>query len=233
MSMICILLHVVYSQKTLYDFTMKDENTIDKLSKVVHFQYSWPEKKGPYTMFNPDPKYFKMVEQGLELNLYPSDKPHQSDSKTLARTEIGFETEILLDDIAYSFSFDHYISMFPKDEFDYSFAQIFGNGGPNVMLRYRGGNYQLMAGGMKSNVAGSPNENIEKWVTWKIDFVLATNNGYVRVYRNGSLFLQLAGNTSGGKSRNHSTVKHGMYSQGALPSSQVQSFTRNLILTSK
>ena len=210
-------------------FAISDSDTISQLSKVAQFQYSYPEHTGAYSTGNPNPKYFKSVSQGLEINLYPTDKPHHKDSKTLPRTELAFESNILTHD-KYSFSFDHYISMYPTNEFGYCFAQVSGMDSPNVMLFYQSGKYQLLVNGEKAEVVGSPQDNIGKWVTWRIDFSLSVNGGYVSVFRNNALFLKLTGNTSGLNYRGTFYLKHGMYSQGAAPSTQVKSYTRNLKL---
>ena len=114
----------------------------------------------------------------MEINLYADDKSHSKSSPTLPRTELRF-LEVILDNKPYSFSFDHFISMYPTDEFDYSFAQVFGASGANVMLRYRRGKYQLGGGdGLKAEAVGKPKENVNVWVNWRIDFVLANTGGY-------------------------------------------------------
>ena len=172
-----------------------------------------------------------MVPEGLEINVYPGDKAHHKSSKTNPRSEL-LVRQVILDNTEYSFEFDHYISMYPQDEYGYVFMQIFGDQDPNIALRYLKGEFELGSkGGLFMEVDGNARDNVGKWVNWRIDFLLANISGYVEVYRNNELFLKIHGNTIDGKTNNNSVLKHGFYGEAA--SSQVQSYTKNVILKTK
>lgn len=66
-------------------------------------------------------------------------------------------------------SFDQFLVNLPS--FDYAWAQIYGANGPNVILKWRKGYFQvsLSQGDMGSiKFPGKPEDIVGKWVNWRI-----------------------------------------------------------------
>ncbi len=214
----------------VYNLPMTDLKDISQLTKAgdgFKYQWSYDKMKG-FSNVNPNPDYFKLVgENGLEINLYQGDKPFESGSSTEPRTELRGLAKVL-DNLAYTYSFDQYLVDLPT--FDYCWCQVFGGNGPNIMLRWRSGSFQLMAiqgdhGSVKFE--GNPQDDVGKWVNWKIEFLLSTQNGYAKVYRNNILLATLNGNNTGA---NDSYIKNGIYAQQMKPSNNVKVYKKNLML---
>jgi hypothetical protein len=95
--------------------------------------------------------------------------------------------DVIQGSLDYTISFDQLISEYPsgKTEYEFAWMQVFGATGPNIMLRYRKGRYQLLATmGDLANLTlpGKISDDIGKWTNWKLDFKLATSGGYIKVY---------------------------------------------------
>lgn len=205
---------------SLVDIDMKD---LSSIIKNFDFQYSYNNHNHPV---NSD--YFSTSTDGLSVSLYKDDKPFNTKTDTAPRSELRGHEKIL-DNKDYVLSFDYFIKDYPGMQ--YCLCQIFGNGGPNFMYRFRSGRYQIL-----SSFNNIPNldlkygakDDLNQWVKFKLEFNLS-KKGYFRFYRNDKLTGELKGNTSGG---NDSYLKMGIYKQGT---SEKQTGTmkvifRNLLL---
>jgi len=204
--------------------------SITEISPFFGFQYSY-DQHGGYTNQSPNPKYFRITEQGLEINIYKGDKSHSKKSPTSPRTElagIGVLRNIK-DNRLYQISFSQLISKYPES-YGFCWIQIWGALVPTVLVRLKYGVYQLCV----KNVACLKlpvhiSQDIGQWVNWRLDFLLATSGGFISIFRNSVLLGVLRGNTSGG---NNSHFKHGLYTQGIHPPSTMTIYTKNLLFTS-
>lgn len=211
-----------------------DFTTMTDIKTLVGFtyQYSYPAMNG-WTAQQPNPDYFTIETSngGLGLNVYQTDGPFKSGSSTEPRTELrGLST--VFDDIQYVYQWDEILTQYPPSGDQYCLAQVFGSG-PNVMLRFRNGSYELLCtmGGNKNlplSSAGSPKDDLNQLITWRLEFQLSTSNGYVRCFKNGVLQGEIQGNTSGGGS---SYIKLGIYLQEQKPTGTISKTYKNLLLT--
>lgn len=147
-------------------------------------------------------KHVSVSKEGMLLSVYPNDKAHAITSPTLPRTEILVRQPVIYSNQSYTYSIDQKIITMPN-EYEYCFMQIIGDKGPNVLLRWSRGQYQLIT--RKGNIRTKATPNLY-WTNWRIEFKLQS---FVKVYRNNSLFLQYKGSTGEKKNR----VKFGVYSQ--------------------
>ncbi len=192
------------------------------------FQYSYDKMSG-FSATSPNPVYFTISpENGLETNLYVGDKPFKKGSNTEPRTELR-GLAVVKDDIVYTYSFDQYLVDLPG--FDYAFCQVFGGNGPNLIFRWRSGTFQILSDqGNKQivNYSGTPSDDVGKWVSYKVEFLLSKSKGYTKLYRDNVLMCTVNnGNNSGD---NGSYIKHGIYSQQMEPTNNVKLYTKNLML---
>lgn len=215
----------------VYNLKMTDLNDISQLTKSGDgFKYQWShDKMNGFSNVNPNPEYFKLAgENGLEMNIYEGDKPFESGSSTEPRTELRGLAKVL-DNLVYTYSFDQFLVTEPT--FDYCWCQVFGGNGPNLMLRWRSGSFQLCSlQGDKSilKFPGKPADDVGNWINWKLEFLLSNKGGYTKVYRNNELVIETTpGNNSG---ENDSYIKNGIYSQQMKPSNNVKVYKRNLML---
>lgn len=209
----------------IYDLPLTNLSNITELQEFK-YQYSYDKDTGKI----PNPKYFNISPEGLEINIYKGDKSFLPENSTFPRTELRGLTPIY-DDIKYTLSFDHFIKEYPKG-FQYCWVQVFGKNGPNVMLRYRNDTYQLLSIQGHNQIVTLPGDvidNINVWTNWKLEFLLSQNNGYIKVYRNNVFIGEIKGNTSG---ENNSYIKLGLYSQQMDPNGTMTSYTKNLQLSS-
>lgn len=212
----------------LYDIPMTDLTDINQLTNSgPGFTYQWSyDQMDGFSDKNPNPKYFKLTPEGLEMNLYKTDKAFKQGSPTEARTELR-GLGVVLDNRTYTYSFDQFLVNEPS--FDYCWCQVFGGNGPNLMLRWRSGSFQLCSlQGKKSivNFAGKPSDDVNKWVNWKLEFVLSLTNGYCKVYRDGKLVVESA--TPDNSGDNGSYIKNGIYAQQEKPSNDVKVIKKNI-----
>lgn len=215
----------------VYNIPITDLNDISQITNSgpgFKYQWSYDQMKG-YSNTNPNPNYFKISQpNGLEINIYSTDKPFESGSSTTPRTELRGLAKVL-DNKTYIYSFDQFLVNEPT--FDYAWFQVFGGNGPNIIIRWRKGSFELLSiQGDKQIVKfnGNPTDDIGKWVNWKLEFVLSTNNGYSKLYRNNVLVASTTpGNNSGD---NNSYIKNGIYSQQMNPSNDVKVYKKNLEL---
>lgn len=202
--------------------------SLTSMSELQEFKYQYSHDKNTGKI--PNPKYFNISPEGLEINIYKGDKSFSPENSTFPRTELRGLTPIY-DNIKYTLSFDHFIKEYPKG-FQYCWVQVFGKNGPNIMLRYRNDTYQLLVIQGHNQIVtlpGDVNDNINVWTNWKIEFYLSVLNGYVKVYRNNIFIGETKGNTSG---ENNSYVKLGLYSQQMDPNGTMTSYIKNLQLCS-
>lgn len=78
------------------------------------------------------------------------------------------------------------------------------------MLRWEKGAYAIWANNKKTTLPGNIQDDLGRWNTWRLEFLLDSSNGYVRVYKNNNLLGGPKGATSGGA---HSNWKMGIYTQ--------------------
>lgn len=217
------------SSNYLYNLPMTDLTDISQLTSAG-FKYQWSyDQQASFSATNPNPKYFALGSNGLEINIYQNDNPFQKGSPTEPRTELR-GTAVVKDNVQYVYSFDQFLVNLPN--FDYAWCQVFGGNGPNIILRWRSGSMALLVDqGDHVNVkfSGTPNDDVGKWVNWKIEFMLSTSNGYVRLYRDNVLMATATGNNSGA---DNSYIKNGIYSQQMKPSNDVKMYKKNLMLYS-
>jgi len=202
----------------VYNFSM----TEDTYTNEFNLQYS----------FNKDPDfqedYFKLCSEGLKISIYKDDLPFLKNSKTNSRTELRGLAQIN-DGIKYTAVWDQFIEQYTPNYW-FAFCQIFAKDGPNIMLRYKNNRYELLSlQGRNRTIPTqmSIDEDIGKWVNWKIDFLLLPSSGYVKVYKNDKLLTEINGNTSGG---NDSFWKQGIYSQDMEHSEDMSIIIKNLQL---
>lgn len=215
----------ITSETTILNLPLTTPTTFSELSKHFHYQYSYDKHSG-YSDSNPNEQYYSLHSIGLRISIYAGDKSHTKTSPTDPRSEISV-LDILKDNIDYSISFDQLISEYPSG-YQFCWMQVFAANGPNIMLRYRGGRYQLLSFAGKLTLLGELSEDIGKWTNWRLNFKLATSGGYIKVYRDGKLIGSIEGNTSGG---DHSHLKHGIYSQKMNPPGTMTTYTKNMIIT--
>jgi len=211
----------------LYNLPLTNLPSISSLTGF-NYQYSYNQQNN-YNSTNPNPNYFSVSPTGLIMSIYPTDLSFQHGNSTEPRTELRGLVPIL-DNVEYILSFDQFIQTYPETEYDFCWCQVFGGNGPNVMLRYRSGHYELLciSGNLPNlKLSGDIKSDIGVWTNWKLNFFLSPTNGYVKVYRNNNLVGQSFGNTSGG---NNSYLKHGIYSQEMIPPSVMTTITKNLEL---
>lgn len=210
---------------------MTDLKDISELTNNgTGFKYQWSyDKMKDFSDVIPNPDYFKLSQpNGLEMNLYKDDKAFKQGSPTQPRTEIR-GLGVIMDNRKYIYSFDQFLVNEPA--FDYCWVQLFGGNGPNLMLRWRSGSFQLCSlQGDKSitDFAGKPSDDVGKWVNWKLEFILSMTDGYCKVFRNDVLVITSPpGNNSG---ENDSYIKNGIYAQQMKPANDVKVYKKNLIV---
>jgi len=204
--------------------------SITEISPFFRFQYSY-DKHGGYTNISPNPKYFRITEQGLEINIYNGDKSHNKWSPTSPRSELAGQDVLggIKDNRLYQISFSQLISKYPSS-YGFCWIQLFGAKGPHVLVRLKNGVYELCVNGISClKLPGHISQDIGLWVNWRLDFLLATSGGFVSLFRNSVQLGVLRGNTTGG---NNSGFKHGIYTQGIDPPSTMTIYTKNLVVTS-
>merc|ERR1711957_1020629 len=76
--------------------------------------------------------------------------------------------------------------------YQYAFMQVFGGNGPNIFLKHiytnGSGKYNLLCEKCTngdSNLPGSAEDDLGKWIAWKVEFRLSKSAGNLNVYRNG------------------------------------------------
>ena len=207
-----------------------DFTKMTDLSGIIGFTYQYAyDKQAGFTISHPNPDYFKILAgQGMEVNIYKGDAPFKQGDTTMPRSEMRGLANIV-DNQAYVFEWTQTITSYPPTT-QFSLAQVFGNGKPNVMLRFRNGTYELLCimGGNKNlplTNAGLPSTDVGIPVIWRLEFLLATSGGYVRAYKNNTLVGTISGNTSGG---NASYIKFGLYMQEMEPVGTLTSVYANM-----
>ena len=129
---------------------------------------------------------------------------------TEPRTELSGIASLLSLEVDYVAEWQFYLAQF-NSNYAYCLAQLFGDDGPNIMLNYEGGYYNLQTyASHHVSFAGDMMDNLNKWVTWSYKFKISPVNGYVIVFRNGIEMARMVGNTARG---NYIYFKLGMYSQ--------------------
>lgn len=211
----------------LYNVPMTNLTDVSQLSG---FKYQWSyDKMKDYSDSKPNPDYFKLSQpNGLEINLYKDDKTYKLGSPTEPRTELR-GLAVIKDNTKYIYSFDQFLVVEPT--FDYCWVQVLSETGPNLMLRWRNGSFQLCSiqgGNSKTKFSGKPSDDVGKWVNWKLEFVLSVTGGYCKVFRDGILVATSpSGNNSG---QNNSYIKNGLYAQQEQPSNNVKVYKKNLVV---
>jgi len=204
--------------------------SITEISPFFRFQYSY-DKHGGFPNISPNPKYFRITEQGLEINIYNGDQTFSKGSPTSPRSELAGMGVLgsIKDNRVYQISFSQLISKYPYS-YDFCWMQLFGATGPNILVRLKNGVFELCVKHVAClRLPGHISQDIGLWVNWRLDFLLATSGGFISIFRNSVQLGVLRGNTSGG---NNSYFKHGIYTQGIHPPSTMTIYTRNLVVTS-
>lgn len=186
---------------SIYSYKLDNNHFLDEFN----LQYSYdkdPEKENDYFI----------IKDNLQVNIYKDDLSFLKGSQTEPRSELRGLTN-LKDNIRYSFSWRQNIKKFEVDYW-FSFFQIFAKEGPNIMLRWKDNNFELL--GLQGRnkpviLKTSLDENLNTWVDWKVDFLLLESGGYIKVYKNSVLVGELMdANTSG---QDDSYIKIGIYTQ--------------------
>jgi hypothetical protein len=191
-------------------------------------KYQWShDKQSGFSATEPNPAYFSTDASGLCVRLYRGDKPFEAKSNTFPRTEVRFPTNIK-DNVAHVLEFDMTLDVVPS--YDFCLFQLFSEAlGPNVMVRWRAGQFQL------GNIQGDkefrpfdlkPADLVGKWSRWKLEFSLG-KSGYLRLGLNGSPLCTVDALDCAGKA---SYLKLGLYAQQMQPSNDVKMVVRNLRL---
>lgn len=232
-----IVLLALWSLITTSMSTPLYNTPFDSLPLPQEWQYDYSYDKHPSDgSVNPD--YFNILPSpsrdgnALRVQIFQSDilfSNSSSMTKTCPRSEFsgsikGKIPTPIYDNLTYVAQWHMYVSKYPTG-YNFCFAQVHAPKPANLMLRWQYGRYILTAT-LNMHVmyemtgpnapAGSPtvsedlHEDMNRWVTWRMEFLLATQ-GYVKVYRDGSLLGDLRGDTSS----NNSTQfwKGGVYSQ--------------------
>jgi hypothetical protein len=196
--------------------------------KDFYLQYSYDKDPD----FEED--YFKIVEttgpdspSGLKISIYQDDSSFLKNSLTEPRSELRGITNIN-DNIQYVLNWDQYIENYSAG-YSFSFLQIFAKSGPNVMLRWKDDKYELLSLQGRNKIVpvnSDINDDIGKWVNWKLEFILGPL-GYIKVYKDNILFAELNGNTSGD---NESYLKLGIYGSDMKPLNNMNMYIKNLEL---
>ncbi len=192
------------------------------------YQYSYPAMEKFPLNNSPNPDYFKIEDGKLVVNVYKGDKTFKQGSPTDPRSELRFLANVY-DDIEYVYSWTSTLTKYTTGD-QFCFAQIFASDGPNIMLRFRNGSYQLIAsrGNNKNlNLDGNPADDVGKAIYWTIRFKLSYLGGYVSIYKNNLLLGTIKGDTSGGGSY----IKLGLYMQHQEATDTLSCSFRNMILT--
>ena len=208
----------------IYNYPMVDNSFL----KDFNLQYS----------YNKDPEYhhqyFKLIPEssnsdisGLQVSIYKDDLTFLKNSITYPRSELrGLAT--INDEIVHTVTWDQYTENYPIG-FNFSFCQIFAKDGPNIILRWKDNQYELLSiQGRNKHIPIKLNilDDVDKWVNWKLEFLLSIK-GYVKVYRNSVLIGEINGNTSG---ENESYWKQGIYSHDMQPIDNMNIIIKNLKL---
>lgn len=176
-------------------------------------------------------QYFKITNDGLQINIHKDDNPFLQGSKTDPRSELRGLTSIK-DNVNYVLNWEQCLKTYPTN-FSFSFFQLFAKDGPNIMLRWKNDKYELLAVQGRNKIFPikmNITEDIGRFVSWKIEFLLSTIGGYIKVYKNDICIGEiLNANTSG---QNDSYLKLGIYSQETQPTDTTSIFIRNLQMTS-
>ena len=184
--------------------------------------------------FNKDPefeeKYFKTSDAGLQINIYKDDQPFLEGSKTDPRSEIRGLSSIK-DNIKYILSWDQNLKTYSAG-YSFSFFQLFAKDGPNIMLRWKNDKYELLASQGKNKIVPislNITEDIGRWVTWRIEFLLNPTGGYIKIHKNNMPVGELVNtNTSG---QNDSYLKLGIYGQDTALIGTTSLVIKNLQMT--
>ena len=191
------------SSKYVYNYTMTNNNYQDVFD--MHYSYN----KDPENENN----YFETTNDGLIINIYKDDLSFLKGSETFPRSEIR-GLDVVKDNVTYILSWDQCIKTYPNG-YNFSFCQIFGKEGPNMILRWHDKKYEFISKTSKDCVKIADNDisnDIGNWVNWKIDFLLLNDGGLIRIYKDNICVVELIDiNTSGS---NDSYIKLGIYSQG-------------------
>jgi len=214
--------------KALFNLPMVGQEIKDLTAQNIKFQWSYDKQNG-YSAENPNPAYFKIVDQGLKMTLYKTDKPFEQKSNTMPRTELRCPTNIR-DSVAYVLEFDEFMDVAPT--YDFCLFQLFSEAlGPNVMVRWRSGQFQLgVIQGDKifKPFEGKPADLAGKWTRWRLEFALSSK-GYLHLFKDGVAVCSLDNHDCAGKA---SYVKLGMYAQQMQPSNDVSAILKNFHLYS-
>jgi hypothetical protein len=215
---------------------MKDINKEliqDPATPLFNFQFS---PASGYDKYHPDPSHFKITNNSLEVNLYKNDVSFLG-GWLYPRSELRSMRPEILYNVDYTFMFDHYIKNYPQG-FDFCFAQVFAGSNPDIIIRYKNGNYQILNDPSSANhTTDIPNisimDSIGVWVNWIIKFKLSTTKGYIKLYRNGFLIGSVEGLTVKSDTPAPGTytyIKHGIYAQEQCPPDTMTTYTRNMYL---
>jgi len=205
----------IYNYQMLNNEFKKDFN--------LHYSYD----KDP--TFEKD--YFKIKTDGepngLQINIYKDDKPFLKESSTESRSEIrGLKN--INDNTEYVLNWKQYLETY-SDDYNFTFFQLFGKNGPNIMLRWKNSRYELLALQGKNKIVPIDldiSDDIHKWVNWKVEFLLSST-GYIKIFKDKELFGELNGNTSGD---NDSYLKLGFYSCETIPKCKNTLYIKDLTL---
>lgn len=188
---------------TLLVFHWDTDSNDDDILKVADLQSDYKS-----------PQDLTFSKWGLGMHLFKDSEPFKKGSDTLGRTELRFLDRVE-DDVIYRWDFVMTVAVLP-DGTQFSFAQVFGAKGPNIMLRWRNGRYELLCKSSgKPNLglsAGKASQDIGQRHSWTILFKLSKKNGFVCVYKDNVNVGQILGDTSGG---DNSYLKLGPYYQGS------------------
>ena len=206
----------------IYNYEMSDYD----FKKDFNLHYSYD--KDP----NSEKDYFKIKTDGdphgLQINIYEDDKPFFKESNTEPRSEIrGLKN--INDNTEYVLNWKQYLHTY-SDDYNFTFFQLFGKHGPNIMLRWKNGIYELLALQGKNKIVPIEldiHDDIHKWVNWKIEFALSSIAGYIKVFKDQKLVGELKGNTSGD---NNSYLKLGFYNCDSAPECKSTLYIKDLTL---
>ena len=189
------------NETSIYSYQLNNNDFLDEFN----LQYSYdkdPDKEDEYFI----------IGDHLQVNIYKDDLSFLKGSETNPRSELRGLTNIK-DNVRYSFTWNQNIQKV-QDEYWFSFFQIFAKEGPNIMLRWKDNNFELLGlqGKNKPVILKTDlKEHVNTWVSWRVDFLLLESGGYVKVYMNSVLIGELLDvNTSG---QHDSYIKLGIYTQ--------------------
>lgn len=189
---------------------------LKNITQAFSVQYSYDKPKL-------DSAYISANSSGLLLSLYATDKAHANTSNTLARNELLYRTS-LPEEVVYSLYLEQNIKAYVST-YQFAFMQLFGASGPNILIRWRNGRYQVVTRAGNLNAPAEFVPVLNQWVSWRADFKLSKDaSGFLRLYRAGNLLINFTGTSSAGGSFR---PKFGIYSQ-VIPTQQISIQYRNL-----